>query len=349
MKPEIRTTTATSLRTAVGKAMSIEGTAASFNVLSSDLGGFREMIAPGAFDLTLADPNQDVKMLLQHSPDKILGRKKNGTLKVWSDARGLQCSCTLDPNNSEHTNAYALIKRGDLSEMSFAFTVPDGGDSWDSASDPKTGVTFARRTLRNVTLLDCSAVTFPAYSAEGATQISARAASMAARARNKPAPVSDAIGDVIRRHKCAMLADVVSADRRTLTQESVSSLHSYMHGRLTTALAAKGTGWRLVAFSSDDDGDYCLACPSETDVEDNAFPPVGRFNYQIDNKSGEVILGAYSRYVYEMGPDGPIMPANARNAWQLGGPRFAALVSELRLATNVRRKMRSSAGIFTRR
>ena len=71
------------------------------------------------------------------------------------------------------------MKRGDVSQCSFAFTVRDGAEDWDNAEDER-GAKFARRTIREVNLLDVSAVTYPAYSAPGATSVQARAADYSA-------------------------------------------------------------------------------------------------------------------------------------------------------------------------
>jgi HK97 family phage prohead protease len=61
------------------------GHAAVFNVLSEDLGGFRERIASGAFSGVLSD---DVRLLVDHKPPP-LARTKAGTLRLSEDERGL--------------------------------------------------------------------------------------------------------------------------------------------------------------------------------------------------------------------------------------------------------------------
>jgi uncharacterized protein len=152
--------------------MVLEGYAASYNTLSQDLGGFREMIAPGAFKRSL-EAGDDVKCLFNHDPSRILGRRSAGTLTLTDTKLGLCFRCQLDPNNTDHRNIHASIKRGDIDQCSFAFQVPDGGDDWDEETD-SAGKKFIKRTLRNVTLMDVSAVTYPAYNATGATAVSAR-------------------------------------------------------------------------------------------------------------------------------------------------------------------------------
>jgi HK97 family phage prohead protease len=144
-----------------GDEMALVGYACIFGNLSKDLGGFRETIAPGAFTRTLKE-GADVKALVNHDPNQVLGRLKNGTLKLEQDARGLKFRVQLNPDSQAHRDLYASIKRGDLDECSYAFMVnaPDG-DTWDEAVD-ENGKRFQRRTLRDLNLIDISAVCYPA-------------------------------------------------------------------------------------------------------------------------------------------------------------------------------------------
>lgn len=153
----------------------LEGVAASYNSLSADLGGFREQIAPGAFTRSLR--NADVRFLLNHNPDIVLGRTTNKTLTLQDSPKGLRFRCQLDPNNSQHRDVHASVKRGDISQCSFSFTVPANGDKWDQAEE-QNGRKFVRRTLLDVDLRDCSAVTYPAYDGPAATSVAARAAAV---------------------------------------------------------------------------------------------------------------------------------------------------------------------------
>jgi len=134
--------------------------AATYNTLSSDLGGFKERIANGAFDRSIRN-GDDVRCLINHSPDLIVGRTRNGTLRLASDAKGLRTECDL-PNTQPARDLYALVQRGDISECSFGFTV--NADSWSDEEDPdERGTPIKVRTLRDVRLVDCSYVTYPAY------------------------------------------------------------------------------------------------------------------------------------------------------------------------------------------
>lgn len=130
----------------------VRGTGALFNILSEDLGGFREKIAEGAFDDVLGD---DVRALFDHKGHLILGRTKSGTLKIWVDQRGLNYEYE-DPDTSYSRDLIKSMERGDVDQSSFGFYV--GEDRWDEID----GV-YHRTILKVSRLLDVSPVTYPAY------------------------------------------------------------------------------------------------------------------------------------------------------------------------------------------
>jgi HK97 family phage prohead protease len=149
------------------KGMSLVGYAATFGHESEDLGGFREMIMPGAFARALRE-GQDVRCLRNHDPNYVLGRTKNGTLQLKEDSRGLFFRCELDPNNPEHVATHSSVSRGDMDACSFAF-MPKSQE-WSDQRD-KDGALYAQRKLHDVDLQDTSVVTYPAYAT---TSVSAR-------------------------------------------------------------------------------------------------------------------------------------------------------------------------------
>ena len=144
------------LREKPGTAGKLTGYAVIFNTLSEDL-GFREKVAPTAFDDTLSS-DQEVKLLWSHDTSKPLASRKAGTLKLWKDDKGLRFEADL-ADTSWGRDAAALIKRGDVDAMSFGFTVPAGGDQWQAKV----------RTLLKVTLREISPVAWPAYQATAGT------------------------------------------------------------------------------------------------------------------------------------------------------------------------------------
>lgn len=108
-------------------SMIIEGYAAVFNVLSEDLGGFRERINSAAFD-GLLRTNPDVVINWDHDTRYLLGRTKSGTLDLNAvPDRGLRVFNKVAPT-SYAADLQVLMKRGDLSQMSFKF-IP-GEEIW---------------------------------------------------------------------------------------------------------------------------------------------------------------------------------------------------------------------------
>jgi HK97 family phage prohead protease len=150
---------------AEGRGVKLGGYAAVFNSESLDLGGFTERISRGAFENALKG---DVRALVNHDRNLILGRTKAGTLRLAEDERGLAFEVDL-PDTTAGRDLAVSVERGDITGMSFAFRVADGGDQW-----AKVGPGRWLRTLLNIeSLPDISPVTYPAYPA---TELGFRAA-----------------------------------------------------------------------------------------------------------------------------------------------------------------------------
>lgn len=133
----------------------IVGHAAVFNDLSQDLGGFREKIKKGAF--AEAIKTDDVRALFNHDPNFILGRNKAGTLRLKEDSKGL--AIEIDPPDTQvGRDMLTSLERGDVDQMSFGFSVREGGQEWSEDDDGQ-----AIRTLTSVRLFDVSPVVYPAY------------------------------------------------------------------------------------------------------------------------------------------------------------------------------------------
>lgn len=131
----------------------VRGHAAVFNRLSEDLGGFRERIAPGAFDSVLQD---DVRALFNHKEDHILGRTSSGTLRLSVDQAGLGYEIDM-PDTMIARDLMTSLQRRDITQSSFGFTVQE--DDWKD--DPLQGV--VRTVIKIRRLYDVSPVTYPAY------------------------------------------------------------------------------------------------------------------------------------------------------------------------------------------
>jgi HK97 family phage prohead protease len=151
---EHRSFSATEIRAIAeeGQPAKISGRAAVFNQYSEDLGGFNEIILPGAFTNTLK--NDDVRALLNHDSNYILGRTSSGTLKLNENSSGLDFEAT-PPDTQWARDMITSMQRGDLTQMSFGFRTIQ--DDWAMVGNKII------RTLMEVRLFDVSPVTFPAY------------------------------------------------------------------------------------------------------------------------------------------------------------------------------------------
>jgi HK97 family phage prohead protease len=162
MEREFRTTSAELRAEGNGR---LRGHAAVFDV-EADLGGFLESIKPGAFARAIRE-RQDVRALLNHNTDLVLGRTAAGTLTLAEDQVGLLFDCTL-PDTQVARDLRTSVARGDINECSFGF-IPRK-QTWSRTKDAD-GNPIDRRELVDLDLFDVSVVTYPAYSQ---TSVSAR-------------------------------------------------------------------------------------------------------------------------------------------------------------------------------
>jgi HK97 family phage prohead protease len=135
-----------------GDGMTFTGYAAVFNSPSEPL-PFIERIAPGAFKRSLKARN-DIKLLWNHDTGAVLGSTRAGTLKLEEDNYGLRVTAVL-PDTNLGRDVRTLVQRGDVNAMSFGFSVPAGGDSWNAEG--------TERTLKSVRIFEVSVVAYPAY------------------------------------------------------------------------------------------------------------------------------------------------------------------------------------------
>lgn len=160
------------VREAEGDAPSrtITGYAILFNTPSAPLWSdedseAREVIAPEAITKEVLD-GCDIKFTMFHDRQLILGRsnKGSGTLEYFVDEKGVGFSLTL-PNSPNGDEALELVRRGDLSGCSFAFTT----HYWDSDFVERTakvinGTSQITYTVRAVTgVYDFTLAADPAY------------------------------------------------------------------------------------------------------------------------------------------------------------------------------------------
>ena len=154
------------------RAGRLTGTPIVFNQVT-DLGWIREVIEPGALDDT---DLKDVRFLVGHDTSGIpLARSRNNnassTMQLSVNENGMDIRVDLDiENNPRAKELYSAVKRGDITGMSFMFTVDK--DAWEDLE--------SEQPLRRITAIsrvfEVSAVTFPAYegtSLEAASEDSA--------------------------------------------------------------------------------------------------------------------------------------------------------------------------------
>ena len=130
-----------------------------YNSRSENLGGFYEYIAEGAFSPELIE-NSDVRALINHNEDLILARSQNGkgTLNLKADEKGLRYEFEM-PSTSYGNDLLINLKNKNLTQSSFAFTIPPGGDEWSTDEEGND-----IRTINKIdNLFDISVVAYPAY------------------------------------------------------------------------------------------------------------------------------------------------------------------------------------------
>lgn len=127
----------------------------------TDMGWYDEVIESGALEYT---DLKDVRFLVNHNTDMIpLARSRNNnansTMQLTTDQDGLGIRADLDiENNADAKSLYSAVQRGDITGMSFMFSVDK--DSWDDIDTE-----HPTRHIRSISqVLEVSAVTFPAYS-----------------------------------------------------------------------------------------------------------------------------------------------------------------------------------------
>lgn len=141
------------LRAGDGDATTLDGyasvTGSAYSVRDF-LGEYDETIEKGAFAKTLSE-RSDVRLLLNHD-GLPLARTSSGTMTLSEDDRGLHVSAQLDRRSNLTNDVAVAMERGDLTEMSFAF----------SATRQEWNQDYTQRTIREVKLYDVSVVTYPA-------------------------------------------------------------------------------------------------------------------------------------------------------------------------------------------
>lgn len=206
------------------RAGRLTGTPIVFNQVT-DLGWIREVIEPEALENT---DLRDVRFLVGHDTSMIpLARSRNNnansTMQLSVTERGMEIRVDLDiEGNPRAKELYSAVKRGDISGMSFMFTVDK--DSWEDLE--------SEQPLRRITsisrVFEVSAVTFPAYEGtdlqaadEAGALESVKAALESARAAAKEARDQEAEREAAESREREAAAE---AERRTAILERLKKI-----------------------------------------------------------------------------------------------------------------------------
>lgn len=120
--------------------------------INDPFGSYTEIIKRGALD---GADLTDIRLLYNHDTNKLPLARTPKTMDFNVDDKGLHMIATL-PDTEEARAVHTAVCRGDLNGMSFSFTVPEGGSTYD----PKTNT----RTISKIAkVYECSVVPFPAY------------------------------------------------------------------------------------------------------------------------------------------------------------------------------------------
>lgn len=151
--------------TAEPKALVLTGMPIVFDTpttINDPSGSYTEIIERGALD---GADISDTRLLYGHDMAKVPLARAPKTMQLTVTEKGLEMRAVL-ADTADARAVYTAVERGDLDGMSFAFKVPEGGDSYDRATN-------TRRIHRIEKIYEVSVVAFPAYPA---ASVEARAA-----------------------------------------------------------------------------------------------------------------------------------------------------------------------------
>jgi len=173
-----------------GDSIKLTGMPIVYGKRSEDI-GFFEYIDVGA--ATKALKRSDVRALYGHNSDSLLplGRQSAKTLRLKESEEGITVEIDPPKRNAFVDALIESIERGDIGEMSFAFSVADGGDNWVFPKD------WTQPATRHITELEeIFDVSYVAYAAYNDTSVALR--SMESQKKSNPPanPGEDRAGDI---------------------------------------------------------------------------------------------------------------------------------------------------------
>ena len=152
--------------------MTLTGTPIVFDspaTINTPDGSYTEIIKAGALDN--ADLT-DSRLLWAHDDTRVPLARTPKTMQLTADGSGLHMTAQL-PDTEAAREVYEAVKRGDVSGMSFAFTVAQGGDAWSDDGSTRTITRISK-------VYEVSVVPYPAYPQ---TSVEARTARQAVQSR----------------------------------------------------------------------------------------------------------------------------------------------------------------------
>lgn len=138
----------------------LEGDAAVFGIETVIGKWFREKIRSGAFTRVLSE-KPDVIGAFNHDWTYVLGRTTSGTLKLEQTEKSLRYSIDINPGDSQAMSVWEKVKRGDVNQSSFAFTVRK--EEWTEPSDDNDEKLALREIIEIGKLFEVGPVPFAQY------------------------------------------------------------------------------------------------------------------------------------------------------------------------------------------
>lgn len=236
------------------KPLTLTGIAVVFNQ-PADLGGFKEIIAPSALH---GVPLDDIVLITNHNSEQIPLARSPKTLTLKVTNVGLEM-CAVLPDTEQARAVYEAVKRGDLSEMSFAFDIKE------STFDEQTQT----RTITQISkIYEISVVTNAAYKS---TSITARAEKQEEKIMNNYNPITASLEKGVTINDTHATPEYRSAFFKSLLGQELSDAESRA---MTAARAEK----RANTFNTLSNSAAVIPTQTLDEVISQAHPISGIYN-----------------------------------------------------------------------
>ena len=229
MNTELRTRVAADLRFLAASGDTpdrIQARAIVYGAVSEDLGGWREVFAPGSVEL---DP--DLRMLFDHQTSMVIGRQSAGTLDAMDDGSGIVAT-GYPPDTQWARDLRTSMERGDINQMSFRFWALEDDIVWVPSEAAEDGG-YVLRTVLKAIVNEVSVVAIPAYPQ---TVALARAS---------------VTGELRRRVWSALPGEL--REGKVLSQDNMAALIQ-IHDLAETVLSGADPNWADAGVAAGEDG-----------------------------------------------------------------------------------------------